>query len=258
MSISNRLIVATIGATTLVIAGLGLEKAHAADWKKLLDQVTGSEGSSTITGAAAASALSNDEVIGGLKEALAKGAESAVSNLGRRDGFLGNTAVKIPLPESLKSVDSVLRSLGQGRYSDEVIETMNRAAESAVPEAGPILGDAIRSMSIEQSREILNGPDDAATQYFRKVGEDRLTARLRPIVESATSQAGVTSAYKNALDRAGPASALLDTDSLDLDQYVTGKTLDGLFLMIAAEEKRIRENPVARSTDLLKKVFGGG
>lgn len=253
MSIRNTMIVAALG---IGLSAIGA--APAAEWKKLLDQIPGAASSGSVASAAAGSALSNDEVIGGLRQALAQGAESAVSNLGKPDGFLRNAAVKIPVPDRLQSVESVLRTLGQGRYADEFIETMNRAAESAVPEAGPILGDAIRGMSIEEGRKILSGPDDAATQYFRKVGDKRLTERMLPIVEKATSKAGVTSAYKNALEQAGPAASLIDTSSLDVDKYVTEKALDGLFLLIAAEEKRIRDNPVARSTDLLKKVFGGG
>ena len=170
---------------------------------------------------------------------------------------LGNEAVRIPLPENLQTVGKMLNAVGQRRYADEFVRTMNRAAESAVPEASAILGDAIRQMSVEDARKILDGPDDAATQYFRRVGEERLTERLRPIVSDATSRTGVTASYKQLVDQAGSAAALVNTDSLDLDGYVTGEALDGLFLFIAAEEKRIRENPAARSTELLQKVFGG-
>ena len=226
----------------------------AADWKKLLEQTLG--GSGVDAGSAASAALGNEEIVAGLKEALAKGAENAVNALGQPDGFLGNPAVKIPVPEKLRTVESVLRTLGQGQYADQFVETMNRAAEAAVPESAAILGDAIRDMSVDQARQILSGPDDAATRYFRQVGEERLTARLQPIVSDATSSAGVTSAYKQAIDRAGPAAALVDSDAVDLDGYVTREALDGLFTLIAAEEKRIRENPAARTTDLLKKVFG--
>lgn len=235
-----------------LIAALVLAPASHADWRKLLDQAVGGGGAAAVGEAA----LSNDEVIGGLKEALASGAESAVAALGRRDGFLGNAAVRIPLPGPIEKLGSMLRAVGQQRYVDEFTQTMNRAAESAVPEAGPILGDAIRQMSVQDARSILAGPDDAATQYFRRVGEQRLTDRLQPIVSEATSRAGVTSAYKQLIERAGPAASLIDTQAMDLDGYVTGKALDGLFLMIAAEEKRIRDNPAARTTDLLRKVFG--
>ena len=226
-----------------------------AGWKNLVDQAgkaLGGGGGST----AAVTVLSNDDVIAGLKEALAQGAEKAVASLGRADGFLGNAAVKIPLPENLRKIGELLRKFGQGRYADEFVTTMNRAAESAVPEAGPILGDAIRGLSVEEGRKILDGPDDAATQYFRKVGGKRLAERLLPIVKDATDRNGVTSSFKRMNDAAGPAARLVGTQPADIDQYVTDKALDGLFSVVAAEEKRIRENPLARSTDLLKKVFG--
>ncbi len=207
------------------------------------------------SGSTSATSLATDEIVAGLKEALAKGAESAVSSLGRADGFLGNQAVRIPLPDKLAGVGSTLRTFGQGSYVDAFEVSMNRAAEAAVPEAGAILAEAIRKLTVEDARAILDGPDDAATTYFREVGQERLTERMLPIVEDATSSVGATSAYKDLIARAGPAAGLLG-DSLDVDRYVTGKALDGLFAVIAREERRIRENPVARSSDLLKKVFG--
>lgn len=236
--------------TGLMLATLTVQDAAQADWKKLLEQTLGGGGG------AASAALSNQDITAGLKEALAKGAQSAVSSLGRSDGFLGNDSVRIPLPEQLQTVDKVLRTLGQERYTDEFVTTMNRAAESAVPEASAILGDAIRRMTVEDAQNILNGPDDAATQYFRKVGEERLTSRFRPIVSEATSKAGVTSSYKQVIDSAGGAASLINADAMDLDGYVTSKALDGLFTMIAVEEKSIRDNPAARTSELLKKVFG--
>ncbi len=241
-------LLAAVSAASVVSSAAG------ADWKKLLERTLEGDAAS----GAASAALSNDEVVAGLKEALARGAERAVASLGQSDGFLGNAAVRIPLPESLRGVASVLETFGQQRYAEDFVRTMNRAAESAVPEAGPILGDAIRQMSVDDARTILDGPDDAATRYFRRVGEERLTARVRPIVTEATSRAGVTASYKQMVDRAGPAAGLVGGESLDLDGYVTGKALDGLFAVIAAEEKRIREDPAARGTDLLRKVFGAG
>jgi len=243
----------SVVAGTLLLALAVAAPASAADWRKLLDQGLGG-GSAAST--AAGAALSNDEVVRGLKEALANGVESAVGALGRTDGFLGNAAVRIPLPASLDPLAGMLRTIGQQHYTDEFVQTMNRAAEAAVPESAAILGDAIRQMSVDDAKSILNGPDDAATRYFRKVGEARLTGRLRPIVSEATSRTGVTASYKQLVGAAGPAARMLDTGALDLDGYVTGKALDGLFVMIAAEEKRIRENPAARTSELLRKVFG--
>ena len=195
-------------------------------------------------------------MVSGLKEALEKGTQFAVDSLGKDGGFLDNSAVKIPMPDSLSWVEKSLRSLHQDELADEFIGTMNHAAEQAVPEAATIFGTAIQNMSVEDAQGILAGPDDAATQYFRTNTEAAMTEKMRTIVEEATARAGVTSAYKNMTARAGGMTSLLSGDATDLDSYVTGKTLDGLFLMIAEEEKKIRENPLARSTDLLKKVFG--
>jgi hypothetical protein len=133
---------------------------------------------------------------------------------------------------------------------------MNQAAEKAVPEAAVLFSDAIAQMSMADAKSILKGPDDAATQYFRKTSEAKLKERFLPIVQAATDQAGVTAAYKKLMQKAGPTAQLLGVGATDLDAYVEGKAVDGLFKMIAAEEKRIRQDPLARGTDLLKKVFG--
>jgi hypothetical protein len=200
--------------------------------------------------------LSDGEMVSGLKEALNKGTQFAVNNLGKDGGFLDNDMVRIPMPSSLAWIEKTLRTLRQEKLADEFVASMNHAAEQAVPEAATIFGDAIQNMSLDDARGILTGPDDAATQYFRRTTSDALTARMRPIVEEATSRTGVTSNYKNMTAKAGGLTSLLSKDTTDLDGYVTEKTLDGLFLMVAEEEKRIRTNPLARSTDLLKKVFG--
>jgi len=200
--------------------------------------------------------LASDEIAAGLREALEKGVAMAVDLLGQTDGFLGNPKVRIPLPDHLQQVSNGLRMLGQDQYADEFELTINRAAEAAAPEAKAIFMDAIRNMSIEDARTILNGKDDAATQYFRKVGEERLRDSMQPVINQATAEAGVTNAYNNLVKSLDLLGDMVDTKSLDLNSYITGKALDGLFLMIAEEEKRIRENPIERTTDLLKKVFG--
>ncbi|HEC15612.1 MAG TPA: DUF4197 domain-containing protein [Sedimenticola sp.] len=204
----------------------------------------------------AAAALGSDEIAAGLKQALEKGVRSAVDLLGRTDGFLGNPKVRIPMPDHLQRISSGLRTLGQDKYADEFERTMNRAAEAAVPEAKAIFMEAIRGMTLEDAKAILDGPDDAATQYFRKTGEQRLRARMLPVVQEATARVGVTNAYNNLVKNLDFLGGMVDTKALDLNDYVTTRALDGLFLMIAEEEKRIRENPVERTTDLLKKVFG--
>jgi len=230
-----------------VIASLTISAAQA-NW---LDQILGGKGTNSTV-----AALSVDEMTKGLKEALAKGTEKAVADLGKTNGFLGNVAVKIPMPQKLQEVEKGLRMMKQDKYADEFIATMNHAAEAAVPEAGPIIGDAIREMTVTDARNILDGPDDAATQYFRKTSEKHLKEKMLPIVKTATEKAGVTAAYKKFTEKAGFMASFLQKEGLDVDQYVTNKAFDGLFLMIAAEEKEIRKNPAARTTDLLKQVFG--
>lgn len=224
--------------------------AHATDWGGMLRNILDSPG------AGGAAALTEAEMTGGLKEALAVGVERAIKGLARPGGYLDDPAVRIPLPPTLERAEKTLRTLGQGAAVDDFIATVNGAAEAAVPEGAAIVGDAIRGMSIADAQKLLNGADDAATQYFRDKTWDRLAAAMLPIVQQATARAGVTSAWKNVVSRAGPAASLLG-DSADLDGYVTTETLDGLFVKLAEEERAIRQNPMARSTDLLKKVFGG-
>ncbi len=205
----------------------------------------------------AKSTLSNSEVVTGLKEALAKGVESAINSLGQSGGFQGNQLVEISVPDSVKTIASTARTLGQGEYVDTFEMTMNQAAEKAVPESAAILSDAIRQMSVDDAMNILNGPEDAATQYFRKVSQASLEEKFKPIVKESTEQAGVTAAYKNLTSQATPLLGdMMEGSALDLDQYVTDKSLDGLFTYIAIEEKSIRDNPAARTTDVLKQVFG--
>lgn len=245
------------GAFALVIAiatGVhSVRPAMATDWSKYLDSVTGAMGSSGD--AASMSVLTNDEMITALKQALDSGTQFAVDKLGQPGGFLDNRKVRIPMPDSLAWVESSLRTVGQDALADEFVATMNEAAEQAVPEAADVFGQAIQNMSIDDAQAILSGPDNAATEYFRSNTSEELTARMRPIVESATAKTGVTSAYKDMLGAAGGLGGMLPSSASDLDGYITDKTLDGLFLMIAREERKIRRDPVARSTELMQKVF---
>jgi hypothetical protein len=206
-------------------------------------------------GSDAAGALPAGEVAGGLKEALSQGARFAVDRLGRPNGFYGDPKVRIEVPGMLDTVTKGLRAAGQDEIVDEFELSMNRAAEAAAPAALDVVEAGIANLTFEDAKRILNGPDDAATQYLRRVGGDRIESRMRPIVSKATSSVGVTQRYKSMVDQAGYLTALVDTDSLDLDGYVTEKATDGVFAMIAREEKRIRTNPAARSTELLKRVF---
>ena len=209
------------------------------------------------------SALSQDQVVQGLKEALSKGVQQAVTRLGHDDGFLTNLNVKIPMPEQLRTVEKTLRLLKQDKLADDFVVTMNHAAERAVPEAAGVFGDAIKGMSIADAKAILTGTNTAATEYFRKTTSTNLFARFLPIVKQATEQTGATSTYKRLMAKAGNANAfgslgrsLIQAQTVDVDSYVTNKAMDGLFKMVAEEEKRIRENPIARTSDLLQRVFG--
>lgn len=235
------------------VAVLALAPYGYADWAEQLKGAVSNVGNASSDHQL--SGLSSAEIDGGLKEALAIGAERAIKELGRQGGYLDDASVRIPLPGSLEKAEKILRMMGQGDAVDELLVTMNRAAEEAVPLASGIVGNAVRDMSIADAKKILTGPDDAATKYFRNKTDAELTQAMMPIVKHATDSAGVTSAYKRLLKKAGPASGLVG-DSLDIDRYVTEKALDGLFLKVAEEEKAIRTDPVARSSDLLKKVFG--
>jgi len=200
--------------------------------------------------------LSSDQISQALKEALGKGLKQAVSSLGHADGFLTNSNVKIPMPEKLQTVDKTLRAVGQGQLADQMITTMNHAAEQAVPIAADVFVNALKNMSVDDAKSILNGPPDAATQYFRRATSVELTAKFSPIVQDAMSKTGATAAYEQVMGKAKSSVPFFNSPSFDLNAYVTGKALDGLFKMVADEEKNIRANPVARSTDLLKSVFG--
>ena len=239
-----------LGCLVLLAGGHAL----AADWTKYLDSIKGAADTAGIS--ASDVDLTNTEMVAGLKEALEKGTQYAVDKLGQPGGFLDNKKVRIPIPDSLSWIESSLRTVGQDELADEFIATMNAAAEQAVPEAADIFGEAIKNMSVKDAQGILTGPDDAATDYFRTHTEDALTESMQPVVEAATARTGVTAAYKNMMSKAGGLSSILPGGSTDIDGYITGKTLAGLFLMIAEEERKIRTDPVARSSELMQKVFG--
>ena len=198
----------------------------------------------------------NKDVVAGLKEALKIGSENAVSLTGKTDGYFGNAAIKILMPKQLQTVEQGLRLIGQGEKVDEFVLSMNRAAEKAAPAAKGIFGDAITSMSFEDAKNILTGGDTAATDYFRAKTGDKLTAAFRPVVKDSMKDVGVVKQYEQlqgSYQSVPLASAL---QSFDIESYVVNKALDGLFLMLGNEERKIRQDPAARVTDLLKQVFG--
>lgn len=209
----------------------------------------------TLPAQANLSAIGSGEATTGLKEALIRGAEFAVGQLGKNDGFLANDQVRIPLPEPLEKAAKLGRMLGLNKQADELVVTMNRAAEAAVTEAKPLLVNAVKNMSVKDAYEILGGPENAATQYFQRTTNDQLTEKFLPIVHQATARASLADKY-NAFAGKAAKYKLLDAQDADLDGYVTRKALDGLFLMIAEQEKQIRSDPLGSGSKLLQKVFG--
>ncbi len=205
--------------------------------------------------AAGLSGISNQEASSGLKQALLQGSSAAVAKLGVPNGFLGNPKVRIPLPASLEKARKLMRMFGMGKQADELVVTMNRAAEAAVPEAKPLLIDAIKRMSVRDAKGILTGGNDSVTQYFARSTSAALTAKFLPIVKRATDKVGLAQQY-NAYVGKGARFGLVKEKDANIESYVTQKTLDGLFLMIGEEERAIRSNPLGQASGLLKKVFG--
>lgn len=205
--------------------------------------------------ALAVSDLSNTDASNGLKAALIQGANKAVSNLGAVNGFFGNSQVKILLPESMQKAEKAMRMFGMGKQADELVLKMNRAAEAAVPEAKALLIDSVKKMTLADAKEILTGPQDAATQYFKKTTSLPMGEKFLPIVKSATEKVKLAQQY-NKFAEMGNKYGLVKKEDADLEQYVTQKTLDGVYLMMAQEEAAIRKDPIGQASSLIKKVFG--
>ena len=203
----------------------------------------------------ALNAISNADASAGLKKALDQGIDLAVSKLGVKDGFLKNPKVKIPLPPKLAKAEGLMRTLGMGSQADELVTAMNRAAESAVPESKVLLKQALKQMSLADAKKILTGGDDSATQYFRRVTYAPLQVKFAPIVKRATEKVKLGQAYDQVAKK-GVTLGLLKPGDASLQSYVTDKTLDGLYLMMAEEERAIRKDPLGQASSLLKKVFG--
>lgn len=199
--------------------------------------------------------VTNQEAASGLKGALEKGAGTAVDLLGKTDGFLGNKAVKIPLPSTLKKYEKLMRSVGMGKYADELIVSMNRAAEAAVPEAKALFVDAAKKMTVKDAKGILTGGQTAGTEYFKRATSGQLKEKFLPIVKEATSKVQLAQTY-NEYAQKGAQFGLVSKENASLDEYVTQKALDGLFYMVAEEEKKIRQNPLQAGSEIAKKVFG--
>lgn len=218
----------------------------AAQWDKLLKGL-GGQGS-------AGTGLSDARIGAGLKEALQVATEKTVGLTGKTDGYFANQAIKILMPEKLRSFETGLRAVGYGGQIDELVLGMNRAAERAAPQAKQIFFDAIGEMSFDDARKLLNGGDTAATEYFRGKTSPRLTTAFRPVVEQSMNQVGVSRQYKDLVGRFD-SIPFAKSQAFDLDGYVVDKGLGGLFTVLGEQEKQIRTNPTARATDLLKEVF---
>ncbi len=209
-------------------------------------------GSATTTGV---SSLTNAETSDGLKTALDQGVSKAVASLGATDGFFGNSAVKIPLPNSLKKIQKGMKLIGMGKQSDDLVLKMNRAAEAAVPEAKTLLVDSIKKMSLADAKAILTGPQDAATQYFKKTTSAQMAEKFLPIVQKATANVQLADSY-NKYAEMGSKFGVVKKEDANINQYVTKKALDGVYYMVAQEEAAIRKDPMGQASSVLKKVFG--
>ena len=205
--------------------------------------------------AATLDGVTNTEATSGLKQALTDGSAAAVAKLGVENGFLGNPKVKIPLPPALQRIESALRFAGMRKQADDLVVAMNRAAEAAVPEAKTLLVESVRKMSVQDAKGVLTGGDTAATDYFKRTTQSQLTQRFLPIVKKATDRVGLAEQY-NSLAGQGVQLGLIKKDQSTIEGYVTQKALDGLYLMIAEQEKAFRQNPLAATSDIVKRVFG--
>lgn len=242
---------------SMALLALFATHANALNLSDLKDSIksSGNTTGSNASNTTGVDSLTNTEASGGLKEALTQGVGKAVSTLGVTDGFFGNKEVKIPLPKSLKKIEKGMKLMGMGKQSDELVLKMNRAAEAAVPEAKALLVDSIKQMSLADAKAILTGPQDAATQYFKRTTSKQMSEKFLPIVTKATENVKLADSY-NKYAEMGSKFGVVKKEDANINQYVTNKALDGLYLMIAKEEAAIRKDPLGQASSLLKKVFG--
>jgi hypothetical protein len=199
--------------------------------------------------------ITGQEAASGLKAALEKGSNAAVASLGRTDGFFANPQVKIALPESMQRTEKLMRRFGMAKYADELVLTLNRAAEAAVPQARQLFVDSVRKMTVQDAKGILQGGETAGTDYFRRSTQEQLRKRFLPIVKQSTEKVGLAQQYNQYAEK-GVALGVVKKEDANLDDYVTQKALDGLFLMVAEEEKKIRKDPVSAGASIIRRVFG--
>jgi Protein of unknown function (DUF4197) len=241
----------------MALLAMFVTQANALKLSDLTDVMKPTGGASTAntSSAGGVDSLSNTEASSGLKEALTQGVGKAVATLGAADGFFGNKEVKIPLPSSLQKIQKGMKLVGMGKQSDELVLKMNRAAEAAVPEAKTLLVGSIKQMTLADAKAILTGPQDAATQYFKKTTSAQMAEKFLPIVTKATENVKLADSY-NKYAAMGSKFGVVKKEDANINQYVTQKALDGVYLMVAKEEAAIRKDPLGQASSLLKKVFG--
>jgi hypothetical protein len=250
MTNTNKFTIAACMVTALNIS------PASADWGSFFDDVT-TQGKALLStdDKASSSALDYSTIVSGLKEALEVGTRSAIDNVSKPNGYLTNQLIHIAMPPELQQVSGLMRKFGLGDQADVFEQSMNHAAEKAAPEATNIIVNAIKNMSIKDANAILQGPDNAATEYFKAQTTEQLTGLFRPAIDTSLNQVGATKYYNDLTGKVATLPLVGKNVNLDLPDYVTEQALNGLFTMIAAEEKKIRENPAARTTELLKQVF---
>ncbi|MDT8370401.1 MAG: DUF4197 domain-containing protein [Gammaproteobacteria bacterium] len=226
-----------------------------ADWGSLFEDLKSTGQSLLSNSDSSATTLDNQTIISGLKQALDIGTRHAIENVSQPDGYLANELIHIAMPPQLQQVDGLMQKFGLDAMADQFEQSMNHAAEKAAPEATNIIVNAIKNMTINDAKTILNGEDDAATDYFKQQTSDKLTNLFRPVITDSLNQVGTTKYYNDLTGQIAAVPFVGETVNLDLPDYVTQQALNGMFTMIAAEEKKIRQNPAARTTELLKTVF---
>ena len=199
--------------------------------------------------------ITNRDAVSALKQALTNGAQAAVAKLGKQDAFMNDSRIKIPLPPSMKQAEAIMHSIGAGKQADDLVLRMNRAAEAAVPRAKSLLVDAAKKMTVQDAKGILTGGQDSATNYFKRTTTEPLAKEFKPIVKKAMAKVKLAEAY-NEIAKSGAKFGLVKEEDAHLEDYITRRALDGLFVVIADEEKKIRQNPKAAASSIVKKVFG--
>ncbi|MBL1458002.1 MULTISPECIES: DUF4197 domain-containing protein [unclassified Methylophaga] len=244
---------AKISWTLFIFFLMATSPSHA-DWKKFLEDF--SKSGTTALSTSEGSDLSSDTIANGLKEALEVGTRKAVENVSKEGGYLNNPEIRIPLPPRVQQAAGLMRQLGLNKMADDFEQSINRAAEKAAPQATSIMIDAIKSMSIDDARNILNGESDAATRFFEDRTRGKLAGLFKPIIDTSLNEVGATRYYNQLDDKLSSVPVVGQELDMDLQDYVTDQALNGLFVMLAQEEQKIRDNPAARTSEILQQVFG--